>query len=98
MSQTYFSKSPFFRQVYHVADMDKVAPHSGFKDRDAREEMRKGGGDRAVVPVYKYETSAFPELGLIPRKADARHQVLEDRRQKTFNKSHSNLFMERPLG
>lgn len=98
MSYTYHSNSRYFSNVYHVTDMDKVAPHRGFIERDSREEMGKGGGDRAVVPVYKYETHAFPELGLLPRGSDQRHQVLEKRRQDTFNKSHSNLIMDRPLG
>tara|TARA_R100000231_G_scaffold138781_1_gene118013 strand:- start:542 stop:838 length:297 start_codon:yes stop_codon:yes gene_type:complete len=98
MSHTYFSTSPFFSNTYHIVDLDKQAPHRGFSERDSREEMRKGGGDRAVVPVYKYETNAFPELRNLPRGSDSRHKVLEERRQKTFNKSLSNLIMERPLG
>ena len=98
MSHTYFSTSPYHRETYHITDMDKVAPHNFFIERDAREEMRKGGGDRAIVPVYKYETSAFPELSLIPRGADDRNRVLENRRQNGFRKSHSNLIMERPFG
>ncbi len=97
MSSTYHSSNPYFREVYHVADLDKVAPHSGFIERDSREEMRKGGGDRAPVPVYKYETHAFPSLAQVPRGSDSRHNVKEARRQATFHKSHSNLIMERPF-
>ena len=98
MSSTFFSTNPYHRETYHVADLDRQSPHRGFTERDNREEMRKGHGDRAVVPVYKYETHAIPELRNIPRGADERHRVLEDRRQSTFNKSASEVIMGRPLG
>ena len=93
---TYHSTNPYFREVYHVADLDKASPHSGFIERDSREEMRKGAGDRAPVPVYKYETHAFPTLKNVPRGSDSRHAIKEARRQATFHKSHSNLIMGRP--
>ena len=97
-SSTFFSVSPYYRETYHVADLDKASPNRLFKERDNREEMRKGHGDRAVVPVYKYETHAIPELQNVPRGADNKNRVLEDRRQSTFNKSASEIFMARPLG
>ena len=80
-------------------DMDKVAPNRAHWERDDYDPLRLTGKGTGVhpVPVYKFETIAFPELQKLQRRADSRHQVLENRRHDRFNHTHSDFFTDRAL-
>ena len=91
----FHTSNPYTREVYHVADMDKVAPNKLFATRDNNYTYdhsitRKGGGS-TPVPVYKKESIRNPALQSIPRFADERHRVAENRNQQRFIRSHGAL-------
>ena len=90
-SSTFFSTSPFFTQTYHATDLDQPAPNWAHQARDKPNLFTRKGGEFPTAP-YTYESVAFP------RGADARHRVLENRRHSQFNRTHSDLMMDRPLG
>lgn len=95
----YFNNSMNNREVYHQADLDKVAPNIAHMRRDDFDPLRLTGKGTGVhpVPVYKYESVAFPELQRLERRADPRHQVLENRRHDRFNHAHKDFYLDAPL-
>lgn len=91
----FHTSNPYTREVYHVADMDKVAPNRFHAQRDNNNTYdhsitRKGGGS-TPVPIYKKESIRNPALQSIPRFADERDRVAVDRDQKRFIRSHGAL-------
>lgn len=96
-SSTFFSTSPFFTQTYHATDLDQPAPNWAHQARD-KPSLYSGKGGEFPVSPYTYESVAFPQLQVVPRGADARHRVMEDRRHAQFNRTHSDLHLDRPLG
>ena len=91
----FHSTSPYHRQVYHVADLDKLAPNRFQAQRDNNNSydhnITRKGGFAVPVPIYKKESIRNPALQSIPRFADERHRVAENRNQKRFIRSHSAL-------
>jgi len=86
-------------EFYHETDMDKVATNMLHQERDDFDPLRITGKGTGVhpVPVYKYESVAYPELQSVRRNADIRHQQLEDRRHASFNRSNMGFFIDAPL-
>ena len=95
MSSTYFNTGKIFRETYHVADLDKSSLNRFQRMRDDNNNynhsMSRKGGFHTPVPVYSNDAVVNPELANVPRFADNRHRVLENRRQKQFHRSHSEL-------
>tara|TARA_R100000231_G_scaffold137933_1_gene115205 strand:+ start:527 stop:823 length:297 start_codon:yes stop_codon:yes gene_type:complete len=91
----FHNTSPYHRQVYHITDMDKVAPNRLQANRDNNNNYdhsitRKGGGS-VPVPIYKKESITNPKLAKVKRFADERHRVAENRNQVRFHRTHSKL-------
>ena len=98
----YHNNSMFNNHTYHVADLDKSAPNRLWSARDDNNNgdhnmTRKSTGHNNVVPVYSNEVLVNPALKHIPRFADDRHRVLENRRQAQFHRTNGGLITERPL-
>jgi hypothetical protein len=86
--------------VYHQADLDRTSQFNKVHTErysDNPHDIGRIGNSKPVIPIYKYESIGNPSLQKMKRGADARHRVLEDRRQKQFNHNHSPFYMERPL-
>mgnify|MGYP003678693660 FL=1 len=95
-SSTYFNNGKLFSKTYHIADLDKASMNRFQRARDDNNDgshnmTGKSTGHNNVVPIYSNDAVVNPELAKIPRFADDRHRVLEDRRQKQFHRSHSEL-------
>ena len=95
----YFNSQMNNREIYHQADLDKASLNMAQRQRDDNNPMRLTGKGTGVnpVPVYKYESVAFPELQQLKRMSDTRHQVLENRRHDRFNHSHHPFYLDAPL-
>ena len=95
-SSTYFNTGKINpARVYHIADLDKASLNRFQRMRDDNNNynhsMSRKGGFHTPVPVYSNEAQTNPEIMNIPRFADNRHRVMENRRQKQFHNSHGEL-------
>lgn len=96
MSSTYFNTGKMNpAEPYHIADLDKASLNKFQRMRDDNNNynhsMSRKGGGAVPVPVYSNDAVINPELANVPRFADARHRVKENRRQNQFHRSHSEL-------
>ena len=95
-SSTYFNTGKLFSpEPFHIADLDKASLNKFQRARDDNNNfdhsMSRKGGFHTPVPVYSNLASTNPEIANIPRFADNRSRVAENRRQKQFHNAHGEL-------
>lgn len=94
-NKTFHTTSPFHREIYHQANLDKAAPNILQAIRDNNNtydhNITRKGGFKTPVPLYKFDSIHNSALKKIKRFADERHRVRENRNQATFNRTHHRL-------
>ena len=80
--------------VFHESDLDRTSQLNKVHSErygDNANNITRIGNNKPVIPVYKFDLEKFN------RGADARHRVMEDRRQQQFNNQFSDFKLGRPL-
>lgn len=80
--------------VFHESDLDRSSQLNKVHSErygDNANNLSRIGNNKPVIPVYRFD------LSNVRRTSDARHRVLEDRRQQQFNNQFSDFKLGRPL-
>jgi hypothetical protein len=80
--------------VFHESDLDRTSQLNKVHTErygDNANNLTRIGNNKPVIPVYRFD------LSNARRASDARHRVMEDRRQQQFNNQFSDFKLSRPL-
>ena len=80
--------------VFHESDLDRTSQLNKVHTErygDNANNLTRIGNNKPVIPVYRFDLSNSK------RASDARHRVMEDRRQQQFNNQFSDFKLGRPL-
>ena len=80
--------------VFHESDLDRTSQLNKVHSErygDNANNITRIGNHKPSIPVYRFD------LSNVRRASDARHRVMEDRRQQQFNNQFTDFKLGRPL-